>query len=584
MTFERVHRSRSQSPQSSWSTSQFAPRPFPVQEPKRTPTQEDIENEAFQQNKFEAFGLQLKEKHCTITPVEQERLGVLQAKMDSFWAQRMERSKAQPNLLEILIRNAQSTQAAKPTVPAQTNPIQAKGDRIGDPQESLVESQPNKTGLPDDLKAGVESLSGYSLDEVRVHYNSPKPAQLRALAYTQGTEIHVAPGQEKYLPHESWHIVQQAQGRVKPTIQLKDRVPVNDEEVLEHEADVMGIRALQVLHPNNAPPALSTEAALNVQGTGETGVVQRVFTTEPPDWKEKILAVSSQAAKLREIDAERNVNLDVFENDTLLGGASGMTMAEFSIKDGAPVDVRNSEELQGLSKDLLLKINGINIAVIIARNEGRHSNPNEIIPRDESGTIMSVNHEIERHALPFYDLYLKATMAAFNSDVLGDSAALNDLHARITDPSGEFTALAQHEDPTLSGNTAAAVIHHLQLYGNDDLNRRTLLRLALDTTKRGAGAAETIENVPETVKMLPLWNTFATLVVDVENAFLGSNVDHPQSGQRVLILDGAYMGMYGLISDVNLISDLEDNDNDFYVEIAEGKIVAYPKSWCLFLQ
>lgn len=84
------------------------PRPFSVQEPKRPPKQEEIENEAFQQNKFEAFGLQLKEKHGTITPIEQERLGVLQAKMDSFWAQRMEQGKAQPNLLEILIHNAQT--------------------------------------------------------------------------------------------------------------------------------------------------------------------------------------------------------------------------------------------------------------------------------------------------------------------------------------------------------------------------------------------------------------------------------------------------------------------------------------------
>jgi len=111
MSFERVYRSSSQTPQTSWSTSQFAPRPFPVQEPKRPPTQEELENQAFQQNKFEATGLQLKEKYGTITPVEQERLGMLQAKMDSFWAQRMERAKAQPNLLEILIHNAQSTQA-----------------------------------------------------------------------------------------------------------------------------------------------------------------------------------------------------------------------------------------------------------------------------------------------------------------------------------------------------------------------------------------------------------------------------------------------------------------------------------------
>src|SRR5437773_1005591 len=40
----------------------------------------------------------------------------------------------------------------------------------------------NSTGLPDNLKTGVESLSGVALDDIRVHYNSPKPAELHALA------------------------------------------------------------------------------------------------------------------------------------------------------------------------------------------------------------------------------------------------------------------------------------------------------------------------------------------------------------------------------------------------------------------
>ncbi len=102
---------------------------------------------------------------------------------------------------------------------------------------------PNRTGLPDPPKAGVETLSGLSLDDVNVHYNSDKPAQLNALAYAQGTDVHVAPGQEKHLPHEAWHIVQQKQGRVRPTMQMKSGIPVNDEQKLEREADGMGARA-----------------------------------------------------------------------------------------------------------------------------------------------------------------------------------------------------------------------------------------------------------------------------------------------------------------------------------------------------
>lgn len=104
----------------------------------------------------------------------------------------------------------------------------------------------NNTGLPDNLKAGIESLSGYVMDDVRVHYNSDRPAQLNAHAYAQGTDIHVASGQEKHLPHEAWHVAQQKQGRVKPTMQMKGNVNINDDVALENEADVMGAKALQM--------------------------------------------------------------------------------------------------------------------------------------------------------------------------------------------------------------------------------------------------------------------------------------------------------------------------------------------------
>ncbi len=109
--------------------------------------------------------------------------------------------------------------------------------------EQQSSAKPNNTGLPDNLKTGIESLSGMSMDSVRVHYNSSQPAQLNALAYAQGTDIHVAPGQEQHLPHEAWHVVQQAQGRVQPTMQMAEGTPINDDRGLEQEADVMGAKA-----------------------------------------------------------------------------------------------------------------------------------------------------------------------------------------------------------------------------------------------------------------------------------------------------------------------------------------------------
>ena len=104
-------------------------------------------------------------------------------------------------------------------------------------------ARPNNTGMPDSLKSGVETLSGVSMDHVKVHYNSDKPAAVQAHAYAQGSQIHLGPGQERHLPHEAWHVVQQAQGRVKPTMQLKG-IGVNDDAALEKEADVMGAKAL----------------------------------------------------------------------------------------------------------------------------------------------------------------------------------------------------------------------------------------------------------------------------------------------------------------------------------------------------
>ena len=122
--------------------------------------------------------------------------------------------------------------------------VQNKSEAGAEVENTPTQLRENKTGMPDNLKSGIENLSGMSMDHVKVHYNSAQPAQLNALAYAQGSDIHIGPGQEKHLPHEAWHVVQQAQGRVQATTQMKMGVPVNDDPGLEHEADVMGAKAL----------------------------------------------------------------------------------------------------------------------------------------------------------------------------------------------------------------------------------------------------------------------------------------------------------------------------------------------------
>ncbi|AQR74057.1 DUF4157 domain-containing protein [Sphingomonas sp. LM7] len=111
-------------------------------------------------------------------------------------------------------------------------------------------------GLPADLKTGMEAISGIALDDVRVHRNSAKPAQMQAHAFAQGTDIHLAPGQDRHLPHEAWHVVQQKQGRVRPTL-TTNGTAINDDPALEREADMMASRAAR-------PPTVASAPAQRV--------------------------------------------------------------------------------------------------------------------------------------------------------------------------------------------------------------------------------------------------------------------------------------------------------------------------------
>ena len=111
-----------------------------------------------------------------------------------------------------------------------------------DNSQQQIQRKPNKTGIPDRLKAVVEHFSGVSLDEVRVHYNSEKPAEMGALAYAEYPNIYIGPGQEKHLPEEVWHIVQQIKGEVSATTSIAGK-KVNDSPQLEDKAKTEGTKA-----------------------------------------------------------------------------------------------------------------------------------------------------------------------------------------------------------------------------------------------------------------------------------------------------------------------------------------------------
>jgi len=131
----------------------------------------------------------------------------------------------------------------------------------GESHSSLQSARGRPRALPGGLTAGIQAMSGVDLSDVRVRTNSPKPARINAFAYARGNEIHLAPGQQRHLPHEAWHIVQQRQGRVRPTIQAKGAL-INDSRSLEGEADKMGALAQQ-LGGQSSNPNASREFAVN---------------------------------------------------------------------------------------------------------------------------------------------------------------------------------------------------------------------------------------------------------------------------------------------------------------------------------
>jgi hypothetical protein len=96
------------------------------------------------------------------------------------------------------------------------------------------------------MKEHFENLSNFSFDDVRMHYNSDKPAQLNALAYTQGNKMFVEPGEKKYLGY----LAQQKQDQVESTMRMQ-WVSVNCDVSFEKEANMMGKEDVQKMKFNS---------------------------------------------------------------------------------------------------------------------------------------------------------------------------------------------------------------------------------------------------------------------------------------------------------------------------------------------
>ncbi len=89
-----------------------------------------------------------------------------------------------------------------------------------------VSKSKNISGIPASFQAKMENTFNTDFSGVSVHANSQRATDVGALAYTQGSEIHVAPGQfstgttsgKRLLAHEFAHADQQMKGQVNSHI------------------------------------------------------------------------------------------------------------------------------------------------------------------------------------------------------------------------------------------------------------------------------------------------------------------------------------------------------------------------------
>ncbi|MDL2234640.1 DUF4157 domain-containing protein [Christensenellaceae bacterium OttesenSCG-928-L17] len=180
-------------------------------------------------------------------------------------------------------------------------------------KEDAAAKQPNKTGLPDVLKERFEKQFGLSLDDVRVHRNSDKPADLGALAYAQGNEIHLGPGQEKHLEHELGHVVQQKAGLVRPNGNINGQ-PINYDENLEAKASTPTLcgnvsdDTLHNCHSSNAP-CIQGAFSPKLFPKKELAIVTKRFKNDYKAYKKR---EKEGAKKASHLESDNNVDKKLF--------------------------------------------------------------------------------------------------------------------------------------------------------------------------------------------------------------------------------------------------------------------------------
>lgn len=377
------------------------------------------------------------------------------------------------------------------------------------------QSKPNNTGMPDNLKSGIEKLSGHSMDDVKVHYNSDKPAQLQAHAYAQGSDIHLGPKQEKHLPHEAWHVVQQKQGRVQPTMQMKGDVNVNDDIGLEKEADIMGERASQNQTSDLGTPANSSVSSNSTVQLMSSNLL--LFILESKDTpKEASLAIIKMLERKGEMVQIGEIKTQLAELVKSKGGNVQNNAKEILAKDllnSKEEKVKDAQFFQLTNSNFLESINKLGLLSSYQRT-------GEKKPQPGGATASTLEQHIEAGIPKRLLGYLRVTCKTYAESYIQSNpwpnGKLNDMECEGKDDEkvtlsdmamGDFKAYNSHLEkikgakrkPALSPAAAGKVATDLigQIGEDHYLHRLAKMAVTREKNLEGMITAQHIYGTPQ---------------------------------------------------------------------------------------
>lgn len=232
--------------------------------------------------------------------------------------------------------------------------------------------QDNSAEIPKDLRNNLEQMSGISFEDVRVHYTSPRPAAINALAYAQGNHIYLGPGQEQHLPHELGHVLQQKQGRVQSSVQI-GAMQVNRDASLEGEADRLGMQALQLQHEGSGKTGETMQLR---KGNGENTILQLAGHVNFGNGMNRIPQAGGQAPNPPAVQGKPTIYYESFgDNRAQLLEVyrqscrySGRTVCILGLnkKNGRPTDADLVRSMNSLRNDIIAEYQNGHDACLVA--------------------------------------------------------------------------------------------------------------------------------------------------------------------------------------------------------------------------